>query len=179
MASARSVAFIFLIQGIRTTILEYRLITTRMKLYTFRLNKEGGKSVIKSITIFFYEAIGIGSVVGWLVAAPLFFTSFLMPRDQHTQTPIYQNTREHFEHIFKQSSQQSNRAVALLIYSAGSDQQMRIQALSRPVAYLGVYICVFSCFLSIIILQSCLFEGISPSLFYQRSRCDFFNLFYL
>ncbi len=129
--------------------------------------------------IFSFNYISYGSVVGWLVATLLFFTSFLMPRDQQTQTPIYQNTREHFEHIFKQSSQQSNRAVALAIQSAGSDQQVRIQALSRPVSCLGVCVYVFSCFLSIIALQSCLFEGTPPSLPYWRSRCDFFNLFYL
>src|SRR6266511_3688963 len=41
---------------------------------------------------------------------------------------------------------------------------MRIQALSRPVACFGVCVCVFGCFLSIIALQSCLFEGTPPSL---------------
>ncbi len=105
-------------------------------------------------------------VVGWLVAAPLFFTLFLIPRHEHTQTPTYQNTREHFEHIFEQLSQQSNRAVALSVQSADSDQQVRIQALNRPVTCLDVCVCVFGCFLSIIVLQSCLFEGISPSLLY-------------
>ncbi len=103
-------------------------------------------------------------MVGWLVAAPFFFTLFLIPRDQHTQTPIYQNTREHFEYIFKQSSQQSNRAVALSVQSAGSDQQVRIQALSRSITCLGVCVCVFGYFLSIITLQSCLLEGTPPSL---------------
>ncbi len=72
----------------------------------------------------------ITTVVGWLVAAPLFFTLFLMPRDQHTQTPTYQNTREH---SFEQSLQQNNRAVALSVQSAGSSQQVRIQAFSHPV----------------------------------------------
>ncbi len=114
----------------------------------------------------------ISIVVGWLVAAPLFFTLFLMPRDQHTQTPTYQNTREHFEHIFEQSFQQSNRAVAISVQSAGSDQQVRIQILNRPFACLGVDICVFDCFLSIIVLQSCLFEGTPHSLPQYISRID-------
>ena len=80
--------------------------------------------------------------MGWLVAAPLFFILFFISRYEHTQTSTYQNTREHFKHIFEQSSQQSNRAVALSIQSAGSDQQMCIQALNRLIAYLDVYVCV-------------------------------------
>src|SRR6266498_4509426 len=36
-----------------------------------------------------------------------------------------------------------------------------------------IFMCVFGCFLSIIILQSYLFEGTPPSLSYWRSRCDF------
>ena len=78
--------------------------------------------------------------MGWLIAAPLFFISFLMSRDQHTQRPIYQNTREYF---FKQSSQQSNRVIALSVQSAGSDQQVRMQTLSRQVDCLCVCLVAF------------------------------------
>ncbi len=88
-----------------------------------------------------------------------FLRSFLMSKHEHTQTPTYQNTREH---SFEQSFQQSNKAVALSIQSASNDQQVYIQALSRPVVYLDIYICISGCFLSIIALQSCLFEGTSP-----------------
>src|SRR6266536_6260012 len=42
-----------------------------------------------------------------------------------------------------------------------------------------VFVCVFGYLLSIIVLQSCPFESISPSLPYWRSRCDFFDLFCL
>ena len=102
--------------------------------------------------------------MGWLVAVSLFFILFFMFRDQYIQISIYQNMREYFKHFFKQLSQQSNKAVALSVQSVGSDQQVRIQALSRPVACLGVCVCVFDCFLSIIALQSCLFEGTPHSL---------------
>src|SRR6266498_3875136 len=62
MASARSIISTSLVQGMRTTILEYQSVITRIELYTFRLNREDGKSVIKSITISFHGALDINRV---------------------------------------------------------------------------------------------------------------------